>query len=513
MEMKPIAIYGINVDQRGSTEIVEAILQIIEDYHSRQGSMEVQASEARGGYVATLNTDFLANALNFGWNFPRHPELVESLRNSSIVTPDGMPIVFLAKFLGCPFKERVAGADLVPLLGESLGNYKKRVFLLGASDKVNEEAKNLLEMINPGLKVVGTNSSLVMTEGMGLSEAFERDALILEEIHKSRPDVLLISLGHPKQELWFARVKDRLRVPVAIGIGGTLNFLTGHTKRAPKWMQSIGLEWAFRLYTDPKRLFVRYLYDALFFIYLAAPLLLFHTLNRLLAYAMRKEGGEAPKDNLLFLSEKRSAAVVRIPEILNGENIDIVQNYVEEAFLQDAVVIDFQKASHMDLIGLGLIASLWAKAKKENKSLIAFGINWRLGLLLRLHRIWDIVKDDVCKNANEVVHRLFQGRNRSSLYVTYHQDGETLTVSFLGTLENANDYDLFTLQMEPMLPLKNCRVDLTFCNVIESMGFYFLLKLKQLVEANGRGFTIRGVSKELARQFKNAGLLNAFKRE
>lgn len=510
MARKSVALFGINVDQRDTSETIEFILETIENYNERQGSKEIQSLKATPSYVATLNIDFLAHALSFGWNSPRYVELLKVLRNSNVVTPDGMPIVFIAKLLGSPLPERVTGADLVPALAEALGFLKKTIFLLGGSKKVNAEAKALLEEINPGLEVVGVYAPLVMTEGIGILEATERDTLILEEIHRTRPDVLLISLGHPKQEVWFERVRDQLRVPVAIGIGGALNFLTGHVKRAPKWMQSIGLEWAYRIYAEPKKLWIRYLYDALFFLYLAAPLCFYHKFNSFAVQLANKALIEDPKDNLLFLSEKSAVAVVRIPKILDAKNVRVVRGYIDEAFLQDVVVIDFQNARHMDLEGLSLILTLWKRAKRANKALLAFKVNISLALFFRLHRVWDILSDDICKSANSLCHRLFQGRNRSSLYETYHQDGETITISYLGSLERNHEYDRLIEQMEPMLFLKDCRVDLTYCNLIDNKGFFFLLKLRQFVEGNGKKFKIGGVSKELAVQFKIVRLFEEF---
>jgi len=198
--------------------------------------------------VATVNLDFLVQAQT-------RPELREILRRSSVNLADGMPVVWLSKLTGRPLPGRTAGSDLVPRLMGRLGDRGGRVFLLGGEQGVAEEAARRLKDDHPGLAVVG------VFEPPRSDVDRMPNELIIEAINRSRADVLLVAFGNPKQELWIAKHRDRLEVPVAIGVGCTLDLIAGRARRAPGWMQRSGLEWSWRLAHEPRRLFRRYLLD------------------------------------------------------------------------------------------------------------------------------------------------------------------------------------------------------------------------------------------------------------
>jgi exopolysaccharide biosynthesis WecB/TagA/CpsF family protein len=187
----------------------------------------------------------------------RHPELLDILRRADLVTADGMPIVWTSKLLGVPLKDRVTGADLVPKLTQEAARRQKSIYFLGGRGDVGRQAADLLKKRYPNLKVAGTDAPFVHTEGAALSEAEEEDQAIVERINRSGADILLIGFGNPKQEIWFDRNRNRLKVPVSIGIGGTYEFIVGSVARAPVWMQKTGLEWVFRITQDPWRLWNR----------------------------------------------------------------------------------------------------------------------------------------------------------------------------------------------------------------------------------------------------------------
>ena len=201
---------------------------------------EIERLVAQGGpthLVATVNPEFVMRAR-------RDARFREALEGGSLNLADGIGVVWAMRRQGCPQVERVPGADLVPLLAQSCAARGWRPFLLGAGPGVAEEAARRLEAAHPGLRVAGTH---------GGSPDPEDDAEALRRIAAARPDLLLVAYGAPQQELWIVRNRQRLGVPVAIGVGGTLDFLAGRVRRAPRWMRRAHLEWLWRLALQPSR--------------------------------------------------------------------------------------------------------------------------------------------------------------------------------------------------------------------------------------------------------------------
>ncbi len=205
-----------------------------------------------GGFhqIATANVDFLKNAI-------QSQKLRDILCSCDLVVPDGMPIVWMSRLIGTPLKERVGGVDLVERLAEVSSRRGYGIFLLGASESRSQRAARVLKQRFPELRIVGRCSPPAQSlDKMNHEE-------ILSRIEEARPDILLVAFGNPKQEEWIAMHRDRLKVPVCIGVGGALDLLSGMVRRAPRWMQRNGLEWLHRTIQDPQRLAVRYLRDAI----------------------------------------------------------------------------------------------------------------------------------------------------------------------------------------------------------------------------------------------------------
>jgi len=178
-----------------------------------------------------------------------------------LALPDGVPIMWAAKLLGKPLKEKLSGSDMVPLLAEYAANHGHTVFFLGAAEGVAEEAKDELLRRFPRLQVKGVYSPPLN---------FERDECentrVIEMLKSAAPDICFIALGSPRQEIWMHRHCGLSGIPVMIGIGAGLDFIAGRVKRAPVLLQRSGLEWLWRLCMEPRRLWRRYLVeDSVFF--------------------------------------------------------------------------------------------------------------------------------------------------------------------------------------------------------------------------------------------------------
>ncbi|HEY1376701.1 MAG TPA: WecB/TagA/CpsF family glycosyltransferase [Gemmataceae bacterium] len=199
-------------------------------------------------YVITANVHYAMLAAN-------DPRLGPVTRGAALVLADGMPLVWAARGR---LPERVAGSDLVPALCRQAADRGHRVFLLGAAPGVAEQAAANLRERFPGVTVAGT----LAPPFRDLSAA-ETDELI-RTVRDARPDLLFVAFGQPKGELWVAEHYRALGAPVTMQVGATLDFLAGRVSRAPRWVQRVGLEWAYRLLREPRRLAGRYLSNGLF---------------------------------------------------------------------------------------------------------------------------------------------------------------------------------------------------------------------------------------------------------
>ncbi len=187
--------------------------------------------------VATINPEFVMRA-------NQDKEFARALESADLCLPDGTGVVWAARRQGCSIRGSVAGTDMLPLLAAMCARRGFPLFLLGAAPGVADELASKLRSEHPGLQVAAHSGS------PGPSE----DAETLKLIHENNTEVLLVAFGHPKQELWIDRLKNRLGVAVAIGMGGAFDYLTGRVPRAPTWMRNVGFEWSYRLVKQPWRI-------------------------------------------------------------------------------------------------------------------------------------------------------------------------------------------------------------------------------------------------------------------
>ena len=218
-----VNILGVDVDAVTMAEAVNVV----------RHAMDTRA----GVMVATANAEMLMRATH-------DEELRRILNASALVVPDGAGTVWAARHLGHAMPERVAGYDLAQELLRCAPAEGRRVYFFGSAPGVAEKAKAKAEQLYPGIEIVGVRNGFFSPAD---------NAAIIAEIRAARPDLLLVALGVPKQEKWIAAHLAELDVPVAIGVGGTLDVMAGVMKRAPLWMQKAKLEWLFRGLMQPKR--------------------------------------------------------------------------------------------------------------------------------------------------------------------------------------------------------------------------------------------------------------------
>lgn len=190
----------------------------------------------------------------------RDPDFKKIYDEANLSVVDGVPLLWAASFLNQPLVERVNGTDLFVNLCELAANKNYKVFFLGSAPGVADRASENLQKKFNGLNVVGTCSP-----PLGFEHDDEENKKVVNVIKEAKPDILFVALGAPKQEKWAHKYKSELKASVIVGIGASLEYLAGHTKRAPKWMQKAGLEWFFRVASAPLRYGRRYLGDLSFF--------------------------------------------------------------------------------------------------------------------------------------------------------------------------------------------------------------------------------------------------------
>jgi len=180
-------------------------------------------------------------------------DIKEAVNNSSLSVPDGISLVLAARAYGYPLRRRVYGPDLMNDFLKISQDKGYRHFFYGSTEDTLAKLKAKLKIKFPGLETVGFYSPPFIS----ISQAQNQE--IIEKINRASPDVLWIGLGCPKQQLWMHEYKDKLKVSVMVGVGAAFDFLAKVKPQAPSWMRDHGLEWFFRLATEPRRLWKRYL--------------------------------------------------------------------------------------------------------------------------------------------------------------------------------------------------------------------------------------------------------------
>lgn len=447
--------------------------------------------------VATVNVDFLTNAL--AWRAeqaPRHPELLHILRQADLVTADGMPLVWLSKLLNLPLKERVAGSDLVPALAKAAEVSGQSFFLLGGKGYVAQRAAERLKQQFPKLNIAGVLSPFVYSDGEKMLESEQDDEKIVEFINQSNVDILLIGFGNPKQELFFQRNRHRLKVGVAIGVGGTFEFITGRIARAPVWMQKTGLEWLFRISQDPKRLWKRYAVGLAKLATLVTPLVTYHKYCQWFS----------EKDHDLIVSNKISFELdeencLKMPVFARGEIFphhwieEIGYRKLKSADSPDRfthICFDFSQTQCIDAQALANLVRVVSYLHSQRINVSFVGLtNQHVVKTLKLSHVWDVfsqnnapdMKQKTDPKQENMMESFAPKQNPNHALLTIQSQQEDLTiVTMKGRLDaswvNGEDVE----SAIQILGDRDGILDLSQLQFIDSTGLRVFFKIKQRFE-------------------------------
>jgi N-acetylglucosaminyldiphosphoundecaprenol N-acetyl-beta-D-mannosaminyltransferase len=216
-------VLGVPVDDAQEGDV----LQFVRDH----------VSEREPAAIVTVNAEYVVRSVD-------DPSFMDVVRNADLATADGAGVLWALRRQGVRLPKRVGGSDLIWSICGQAAELGHRVFLLGAAPGVAARAALVLHSTFPGLRVAGTHS--------GSPDQNEREAIV-DLIRRSGTDIVFVAFGSPKQDFWIAANQRETGAPVAMGVGGSFDYVAGVARRAPRWMQDSGLDWLWRLVRQPWR--------------------------------------------------------------------------------------------------------------------------------------------------------------------------------------------------------------------------------------------------------------------
>jgi N-acetylglucosaminyldiphosphoundecaprenol N-acetyl-beta-D-mannosaminyltransferase len=315
------------------------------------------ASKGERCFLSTPNLNFLIGCR-------RDPAFRDSVVHSDLSIADGMPLVWIARLLGLPIRERVAGSGLFEVLRESRAAFEEplKIYFFGGPDGMAERACKVLNERPSGVCCVGWQSP-----GFESVESMSGDERI-DPINASKADFLVVALGARKGQTWIERNLDRVDVPVVSHLGAVVNFVAGSVNRAPLWMQRTGLEWLWRIKEEPG-LWRRYWHDGLGLFQLV--------FSVVLPYAFWRRFGRQHQTELVVDLE-RSDDLSRV--IVSGSVPETIPDRLRSVFRQAAehrnqVVLDISKVDHFGPAFIGLVLVLKKRLDGQGLPLTVSGVS------------------------------------------------------------------------------------------------------------------------------------------
>jgi len=267
--------------------------------------------------------------------------------------------------MGTPLKERVTGADLLPRLAELSQRKQRRMFLLGATEERSSAAAQWILKNYPGAQIAGRYSP-----PFGSIDDMDH-TYILNLIKEASVDILLVAFGNPKQEKWLAMHRSRLQVPLCIGVGASLDFLSGTHSRAPEWMQRSGLEWMHRFYKEPRRLGSRYTANALG--------ILRHLSLQMLAVSTQPRSSALSR---ISLFQEDRALVVTLVGPFTGSAVEEFEDALAQSEESCALILDLHLTTSIGADAMGILVDLSTRMRDQGNDI------WLVGMRPSLRRLF-----------------------------------------------------------------------------------------------------------------------------
>jgi N-acetylglucosaminyldiphosphoundecaprenol N-acetyl-beta-D-mannosaminyltransferase len=464
----PIAILGVPFDNITKAEAIERI--------------ECMIASREPHYLVTPNVDFLVQARN-------DVELRRILFEAHLVLCDGTPLVWASRLLGNPLPERVAGADVVPLLISVAERMGYRLFLLGATPESAQRAIDKLRTAYPKLLIAGSYSPPFKT----LLD-MDHDE-IKRRICEAEPDLLLVSFGCPKQEKWIAMHYRDLGVSVTAGVGATIDFLAGQVKRAPVWMQRSGTEWVFRLIQEPRRLFKRYAKDLWIF---GTSFLLQYWQLKSRSVRPKRVGGvpagdfrsaEIPERTPCSRTIENTCQHIRPPNRLDATAVAThgppLERGIDEA--ERHWLLEMNSVTFIDSTGVGFLIRLHKRIQAAGRHLVLVNPSPNVKRALAIMRLDDFF---LTATSLEIAWELLEARiGERSETVTPILTVRGNTLAWQGEITAANAAQVWkrTFEwLESHYRAHTCTIDLAAVRFIDSTGLGLMVRIRKLAQQRQR---------------------------
>lgn len=469
----PLVVYGVPFHNVTFDEAVDWIVDRV-----RSG---------RPANIATANLDFVTRA----WS---DPELQRILIDADLVLADGFPIVKLAPFFGPGLKSRVTGSDLTPMLAERAAREGFSLYGLGSAAGVAEEAMRILKERHPDLKVAGSYSPPYAP----LLEMDHRG--ILKRLEESKPDILFVALGSPKQEKFIQMHVRGWNIPVAMGVGASLDFITGEQKRAPNWMRRIHLEWLWRVCCNPRRLFHRYTANLCFLVSATRQMVSIHYMTD------RSVSSRALEEHDV---ERLARQDIRVERFLGLKDVDAAHGFVErlgQGAADKNLLVDIHAVPWLNSLELGALLEVNKACRRKGNRMILYSPRPKVRRLLETCRLTDYFKS---VNRLDEVEKIVRNLNEHGEGCTIYRDGSLtlelpveLTAATLPMFER--EADLIRRELHSEGILKTVTVDASQLDFIDSSGLGFLIALKKVTQDEGVSMSISNLGGKARHVFEIA---------
>ena len=469
----PLVIYGVPFH---NVTFEEAVDWIVARIHS-----------GRPANIATANLDFVTKA----WH---DPELQRILVDADLVLADGFPMVKLSPFFGPQLKDRVTGSDLTPLLAARAAQQGFSIYGLGSAVGVADNALEILKKRHPDLKIAGSFSPPFAP----LLEMDHRE--ILQRLENAGPDILFVAFGAPKQEKFISMHVRGWNVPVAMGIGASLDFITGEQKRAPEFFRKCCLEWLWRICSNPRRLFARYLASLHFLFSASRQMFRIHQMRD-------KPGTFQPLEEREFESlEQMGIAADRFQPLENEKLAAEFVSRMDGAAQGKNLLLDVHALPWLNSLELGALLEINKFCRQWGKRLILYAPRPKVRRLLETCRLTDYF--DVATRIDEV--------EEIVEFLAEHVEGEMtyeagalklelpieLTAATLPGVERQMAFIHEELKEKDFL--KTVEVDAAQLDFIDSSGLGFLISLKKAAQDKGVSMSITHLDPKPRRTFEIA---------
>lgn len=433
-------------------------------------------------YIATANMDFVMQA----W---RDPEMQQILLEADMVVADGIPIVWLSALLGPRLKTRVTGSDLVPMLARMARDNGFSIFLLGGAPGVPEKAAEVLVGRYPGLRIAGCYSP-------PKADILHLDhAEILSRLEAAKPDLLFVAFGAPKQEKWVNLHVRKWQIPFAIGVGGSLDFLAGVQIRAPRIIQGLALEWFWRMWSDPPRLFPRYCRNITFFL---------KALRNLVVIRCKTDKAKPsiPADSAL----RRMSYVMVFEHLHNIRDAESFYSAMLSKPPMHAVVLDMSGIHWLSSLEMGAILQLATALRKQQRPCILTGTGSRVRHLL----VWSHLSDYLeVSNSTEETMEMVRELDTHAWRGNVSRDSKGRILFQLPLELTAANLDSFKQTVDAFRDMENAwewEIQASGTRFVDSAAMGYFLLLRKRAQEHGISLRMTGIRPAVRRALEITGI-------